>query len=102
MVRTMLKKDERVLIVPASERNAGVRLVPVKKGDRVVPVPTRDGRWITVKLAPLSRGDKIAVVTLRNGRKVALKLEEFSDADLERRVELAGDLTIEFREGGVP
>jgi|GEM_PF-4172110 len=102
MVRTMLKKDEQVLIVPASGDHEGVRLVPVKKGDRVVPFPTRDGRWIRIKLSPLTRGDRIVVVTLRNGRKVALKLEEFSDADLKRRVELAGDLTLEFREGGAP
>jgi phosphopantothenate synthetase len=98
--RIMLKKDERVLILPASAKHAGVRLVPVKKGDRVVAVPTRGGKSVAVKLSPLNKGDKIAVLTLRSGRKVALKLEEFTDADLENPVELAGDITIEFREGG--
>jgi len=49
-----------------------------------------------VKLCPLTRSDRIAVLTLRNGRKLALKLEKFSDADLAKGVEVAGDLTIEY------
>ena|SRR5208282_744784 len=95
-VQTMLKKDESVLILPESGNNTGVRLVPVRKGDRVVPVPVRDGKPVMVKLSPLTRDDRIAVLTLRNGRKLALKLEKFSDTDLEKGVEVAGDLTIEY------
>jgi hypothetical protein len=96
IVQTMLKKDERVLILPEAGDNTGVRLVPVRKGDRVVPVPIRDGKPVMVKLCPLTRGDRIAILTLRNGRKLALKLEKFSDSDLAKGVEVAGDLTIEY------
>jgi hypothetical protein len=49
-----------------------------------------------VKLSPLTRGDRIAILTLRNGRKLALKLEKFSDSDLKKGIEVAGDLTIEY------
>ncbi|MFZ1903349.1 MAG: hypothetical protein ACLPF1_04625 [Methanoregula sp.] len=100
IVRIMLKKDERVLILPASGKHAGVKLTPVKKGDRVVAIPTRDGKSVPIKLSPINTGDKIAVLTLRSGRKIALKLEEFTDAERENPVEISGDVKIEFKEGG--
>ena len=77
-METMLKKDERVLILPELRDNTGVRLVPVRKGDRVVPVPIRDGKPVMVKLCPLTKGDKIAVVTLRNGKVKSYKICLFS------------------------
>ncbi len=98
----MLKKEDRVLILPTCGKHVAIKLDPIKKGDRVVVIPTISGKSVAVKLSPISKGDKIAVLTLRNGRKIALKREESTDIKLENSIEISGDVKIEFKEGGDP
>jgi hypothetical protein len=70
--------DKKRIAIKVDQRYAIIKRNPIKVGDRVVLIKTKQGENIALKQSPLAVGDKVITLPTK-GKPIAVKYEELLD-----------------------